>query len=431
MSAKFLTVGLKLWNESAGLSDEEVLDKIREFVVKTYKGDSLRRKNASKLKAYIVDINYTDQSPLPPRIARLGMSTKAPAKSDFITNGFSIYEKYMDSESLVDELVKYVARYYPNPGTRNSSFVRLKKAIADKYDDPTVLEFKLPLDMYDEVFKLNRVALSKKGSNCVVINNTDSVFANVIAGIKSDKIEELFPALILATGRRLTEITKHGSFEETDDPYTAIFTGQLKTDVTTPYEIPTMVPVNVVNKGLMNLRAILTDEPRLGTSYNSGRYVSDAFGLDLTSHDCRAIYATAMYQQRPPAFAKYNEAQYISKILGHQDTTSVPHYTCFKLNGLTTVRYMQPPSRPKQRPSKESVAKIAKQVRMPPKPKPAALVYPPIVHNSSSIAERRFVDNVNQLRLEGRRISQNNLRLLRSSPAVIKRMFAKNPGLRE
>ena len=442
MSAKFLTDGLQIWNSGVDLNDDELHDKIREYVRANHKVDR-QRSNMSKLKSYIIDIKYAGVANLPPRIKKLGMSQKV-FSNDFLENGFSVYKKYKDSDKLKDALIKYTSGYYPEPRSRNRQFITLKKAVAKEFKDPTVLDMMLPRHMYDQVFKIDKAALAEKGKNCVTIDNADSLFSRILNGIKSDKIEDLYPAILLATGRRLSEITKYGSFHKTDDHYVAVFEGQLKTDDNTPYAIPTMLPVTIVNTGLAKLRDILADDPKLATSFYVGRIIKAAFGIDVTAHSLRAMYAVAMYKMRDGQFKKFNESQYVSMILGHKDTDSVAHYTCYKLNGLTKVKYMEPPTRPTTRPSKSAVAQAAMKQPPPIPPKPAAVVpptpaapvvvepeYPPIIHNAGSTAERKLVANINQLRREGKRVSQNGLRLLKSSPAVIKRVFARNPGLQQ
>lgn len=73
--------------------------------------------------------------------------------------------------------------------------------------------------------------------------------------LESLNIYDLAVGLIAATGRRPCEIFSTGSFKATDNPYKAIFSGQLKKrGNAVPYEIFTLFPVDYIIKQLRRLR---------------------------------------------------------------------------------------------------------------------------------------------------------------------------------
>lgn len=395
MSAKFLNNGLALWRES--VNKQDLHDIMQAFVRTAYPNVSSQRPRMAKLKKHIISAEYTTKGKPPDiKITKLGMSPARKKPSKFIQGGFKVYETNKGSDNLKDKLIDYVVSTYTNPKTRNTSFINLKKAIADKYDDDKVIEFKLPRKMYDEVFAIDRDAVKAKGRDCITIDNTDKLFDKLLKGIKSNDINELLPAVLLATGRRLSEITSTAVFKPTDNQYVTSFTGQLKTDDSKPYDIPTMVNTTNINNALNKIRTELKANPQLGASGYVSNYITDIAGIQLSAHQLRAIYATAMYNKRPDEFKSYNEPVYVSMILGHKLMDTVPHYVCWTLNKLTKVQY-----------------EFASTLN----------------HNRNNRAEVRCVANIEAVIASGKRLTQAAVRKLGTSPAVFKRVMAQNPGL--
>jgi integrase len=396
MSTGFLTEGLELWKKSKKLSDAELHDAMQAYVREHYTNAPSQKSRMSKLKMYIKEMVYTNHNKrLDLRITKLGMKSTVKEPSTFILGGFKIYEANKDSDDLKDKLIEYTSNTFPNVKTRNTSFISLKKAIATKYSDKHVLDFKLPMNMYDEAFTIDKASVKAKSENCDVINNADKIFQKLLSKVKSDEVEGLLPAVLLATGRRLKEITQTGTFKPTDDEYVAIFSGQLKTDDSKPYKIPLMLPTTVINTALKKIRTTLESHPQYGTSSYASKYITMLFGTKISAHQLRAIYATAMYQHRGAKFESYSEPAYVSMILGHNNMDTVPHYVCWTINGLTKVQFG---------------------------------VISRINHNKQNKAEVKCVANIEKLTAEGSNITQNALRKLGSSPIVIKRVFKQNPG---
>lgn len=408
MSKTFLLKGLELWRANSKEDDETIGRLMTEYVAQNYTNAITAPSKMSALKKYIRKEVYGAKAP-PARLTQLGMVTRVkPDSSPFITNGIAIYNEFKNTDELKAKLIEYVTSWYDNRGTQISSLPRLKHAIMRHDPEAKLQGIILSRKTYDDERASKELAVAQKGKNCIEIMDTDALFSKVLAGITSNDQSKLYPALLLATGRRLNEINETATFTPTDyvadatagreNEYIAIFNGQLKTANPQPYEIPLMLPTNVVRNALMRLRAILRSYPQYATSHAVSNYIQAVTGLNISAHTLRSIYSVAMYNTRPEHFKLYNKSTFISAVLGHANASSVQYYDCYKLHNLTTTTYD---------------ADI-----------------PQLVYDASSRGEVNAITNINKLLAENKKITNNALRKMGSSPAVIKRVLDKNPQLR-
>jgi integrase len=398
MSKTFLLNGLELWRANSKENDDTIERVMSEYVAEQYTNVITQPSKMTALKKYIRKEMYDPKAP-PARLTRLGMVKKVKRDgSPFITGGITIYDEWKNTDELKAKIIEYVTTWYDNRGTQISSLPRLKHAIMRHDPEAKLNDIVLPRKIYDEEAQNKLIKVTQKGQTCTEINDTDALFSKVLAGITSNDQSKLYPALLLATGRRLNEINETGAFTETGDDYTAVFNGQLKTANPQPYEIPLMLPTAVVSNALIRLRMILRSYPQYATSHAVSNYIQAITGLNISAHNLRSIYAVAMYNTRPEHFKLYNKSTFISAVLGHANASTVQYYDCYKLHGLTTTTYYAD--------------------------------VPQLVYNASNRAEVNLIVNINKLLAEKKKITNNALRKLGSSPAIIKRVFDKNPQLR-
>jgi Telomere resolvase len=149
--------------------------------------------------------------------------------------------------------------------------------------------------------------------------------------LQSDAWADLVTGLALVTGRRLTEILKTGRFFP-KSLYTVIFDGQLKRrDLQiVPYEIPLLLPAEVVMAAWRKLRA-LEDTAEMEIEDVAFKYSKEASenatrhfaGLipqrsareNLHTHSFRAIYARIAVLWFCPV--PVSDLSYVNAILGH------------------------------------------------------------------------------------------------------------------
>ena len=135
-------------------------------------------------------------------------------------------------------------------------------------------------------------------------------------------------ALLLLTGRRVTEVLKTGEFMAGDKKRTLQFCGQLKQSDSAddaPYTIPVLADPALVLSAIDYLRTVADcseiDNQKVNARYS--KYVNaavadlfaDAKGGRLMPKDLRAIYATAAYAWYAPVTVSLNA--YVARILGH------------------------------------------------------------------------------------------------------------------
>lgn len=164
--------------------------------------------------------------------------------------------------------------------------------------------------------------------------------------IGEDRWPEACAALIMATGRRPTEIMKTGHFRVAPGPSQAmlLFSGQLKKrgGHASEYVIPSLVvsaqacvdkhlalrPARQANAHLSNEQVISLVSKAVNNVWTRNRSLLAHYGGQLTSETIRGAYATTCWRVVPGA-QELPEAMYMSKILGHANTdysTAVAHY---------------------------------------------------------------------------------------------------------
>lgn len=398
MSKNFLLKGLALWDANASVSDHEIYDIMYRYVTGHYPNMKTAPSKLTALKRRIKTERFADTQP-PARLTQLGLNPDRGQPSQFIADGLALYDKFKDSpDELVNALRDHVMNTYDKTQTQINQMSFLKREIRKAHPAADLSKVFLTQAVYQIGKDQQHDRAKVRAEQVQTINNADDVFSSVLDGITSDNVNEIYPAILLATGRRLNEINRSATFREyKDDEYTVRFTGQLKTSAVKSYDIPLMLPASVINDALTRLRSIIASYPQYKTSSRVSAYVRQAFGQKLSAKDLRAIYAVAMYDTRPTKYKRWNKQRYISSILGHVDMATTAHYDIYHLNGLTKTRYGVVPK---------------------------ALVY-----NNTSRGETKVVDNINKLRAAGDPVTVNALRRMGSSPAVIKRVFAQNPEL--
>jgi Telomere resolvase len=176
--------------------------------------------------------------------------------------------------------------------------------------------------------------------------------------LTSDRWYELVTGLAIATGRRLTEILKTARFFP-QGLYTVTFDGQLKRkDLhVAPYEIPTLVPAELVIAAWRRLRTLVDttalDNEQVAAKYNKDAsqcadlqfagFIPQKSGKEnLHTHALRACYARIAVHWFAPV--QVLDVTYVAAILGHyytrdekeqRDAATTEHYFDYAINDGT------------------------------------------------------------------------------------------------
>ena len=207
--------------------------------------------------------------------------------------------------------------------------------------------------------KMARANLNAKHNQSVVVNG-DALYEWVkttLCNHATIDLYELILALLVATGRRTTEVCNGKSrFQGTEEGcHFARFSGQIKLrkqlveEEDEPYVIPLMVPQSVVSDALVRLRQQQPDDihawthARVSSRYQSGlgqylqrsRLKSFIQGK-ITVHSLRSVYAlmVAKLFTTPPHLSTVAVAQ---RVCGHRFVSSALAYTAVNVNMVHNV----------------------------------------------------------------------------------------------
>jgi hypothetical protein len=186
-----------------------------------------------------------------------------------------------------------------------------------------------------------------------LLDDPDAIVQRAASLLQSQRWEDITVGLAAVTGRRLTELLKTAVFHPMS-PYTVQFEGQLKqkAELLAPYEIPTLLPADLVIEASLKLRSTL-DCSQLSNTEVERRYGPIArqaadrhFGGlvpkrtgredNLFVHLFRGVYGTiAIYHFCPSVI---HDLTYRATIDGHYwlDRAENPQ---MKLNYQSTLHY--------------------------------------------------------------------------------------------
>jgi len=166
-----------------------------------------------------------------------------------------------------------------------------------------------------------------------MIYQPDEIVIRIERLLQSNYWEEVAAGLCVGTGRRISEVLKHGMVRE-GSLYSVWFSGQRKSERLGSYEIPTLVASAVVVSAWGRLRTLRdfsgVEDSRLSSSHGPtvkaviGRVFADLVEVpegraELYTHMVRAVYPRlAMFFFLP---ARVNETAYAAAVLGHSTTS--------------------------------------------------------------------------------------------------------------
>lgn len=254
----------------------------------------------------------------------------------FIEQGGKLFLKHIDDDNVHQIILDFTAKKYDKLNTQASALGKLKRSIVDDFypDTPAsklpskVVKIQLSKDEYDKVNKANTEKFEKRASNCIAIYNWKAWTDGILKGLKSDNIGELYTALLLATGRRSTEIIETAKFAKLKNANHATFTGNLKSDGAMKYKIPLLAPLVTVNSALAKFRDEMKKTPHDNKGLNK-MVISITGRKDFTSHTLRSIYASIASEKFKQKRQLSNV--YIGKILGHANSGTASRYQCVNL----------------------------------------------------------------------------------------------------
>lgn len=250
----------------------------------------------------------------------------------FIQNVLKNYPEELDTESIVD--------YYTNKKNirngkpiANSSKVNqisvLKKVLKNIKDLPELSKLSLPDEIWKPVKKAQIAQRVANHNDVLRIPNATEFIKKTLEGLNSKLFHELYPALLLASGRRPTEIYMM-NIRKGRTPRTIIFKGQLKKRLERgKYEIPLLVDVEVFRKALKNFQRLFPEvkvnnmtPEEIAKAYSKRNAdtlldFSKEYGIKLKASDFRRIYVAESYRRSNNVDGNRSFNSWIMEFLGH------------------------------------------------------------------------------------------------------------------
>lgn len=263
--------------------------------------------------------------------------------SQYIEQGLKIYTDHKNDKNLGRMIIKFTRVYHKDlkPSTMLSALSKLKRRIIDDYNDNSIQIIKFPKKEYQAVNLERDKNLQDRANEGIEIDNGQMFMAAVLSRFDMQRtFANLFPALALATGRRVSELLFSASLTPVaENEYAAMFSGQLKkgSSPSVSYEIPLLARYSVVNKALEDIQSMAASHPQYTHATTLGGYVkkvTDGLASEpLHVHSLRGIYGTLAYQINKP---KSSVNAYFAKVLGHADLTTSVSYNIYKIHGDLT-----------------------------------------------------------------------------------------------
>lgn len=178
--------------------------------------------------------------------------------------------------------------------------------------------------------------------NKMELNGNDTIAT--LHNLESSRGWNVLAALVLATGRRLSEIIKFGTFEPWGD-YAIRFSGQLKSGLNKKqsYIFPTLAKSEYIIKRINRLREVWDDQKLTAdeideqiSGWLNAKTVKKIYGPGMTVRKLRGAYAMLADRiYNPDSDPKDEERlkRYIATILG-DETRNAPYYMRFNITNF-------------------------------------------------------------------------------------------------
>lgn len=256
----------------------------------------------------------------------------------FIQNVIKLYPDEFDANSIIEYYNNKISLRTGKPITNGSKVNQisvLKKNLKQIKNIPELVHLRVDKSIENDV-KTNQIKqLEKKHMNQLVIPTASQFIKNTLEGLHSKRIEDLYPALLLASGRRPTELYLMKSFRKGNKDNEIIFKDQLKkrNDETMKYTIQLLVDVKTFRKALKNFHKLVDvdslSSEEIYKKYSKQNadimlYFSAMNEIKLKASDMRRIYVAELYRRTDK---KISFNYFVMKFLGHSDMNSSLNYT--------------------------------------------------------------------------------------------------------
>lgn len=292
-------------------------------------------------------------------------------RKELIDSLIAIKTNYDQNTYTADETLRLMEELYPHPKSKATKMSLFKKELMiltkiPGYDNgyqynmasrkngdfPELLpkelnKLVLTKRQYKVIEKAHIKSLKAKMDNMIEIPDAKKFKKAILRGLKGDTYDELFPALLLASGRRTAELFLfRTTFKRGSNTHSAIFTGQVKGEKDN-YEIPLLVSYRVFKTAFRKFRKLIGDNITNNTQLIQELYHKQNERIfrnltkkyfKLTPHTFRAVYVAYAYHQARIVDNSTTKSLngYAFDILGHSNLNNNQTYATIRLleNGV-------------------------------------------------------------------------------------------------
>lgn len=203
-----------------------------------------------------------------------------------------------------------------------------KKYLKDIKDIPELSLLKLPDTITKEVKDHQLLRRDLQHANQLIVNDSANFINKTLKGLESKLFAKLYPALLLASGRRPTELYML-KFRKGPEDNEIVFSGQLKKRMESKkYTVPLLVKTNVFRKAIKNFQQLFPEvkinnmtPDQIAKMYSKQNAdalltVSKEAGIKLKASDFRRIYVAESYMRLEDDTKSFN--LWIKEFLGHE-----------------------------------------------------------------------------------------------------------------
>ncbi|MGH2478126.1 MAG: protelomerase family protein [Ktedonobacteraceae bacterium] len=166
------------------------------------------------------------------------------------------------------------------PHTQSRKIVRTS-ALPAQTIEWTLQYMNLGDEKWTEINRPSGPALADRLEHQILLQDPDRIVVQANALLVSDRWQDLAAGIVMATGRRATEILKTARFERAT-AYSVLFHGQIKHKLTNSFEIPTLCEAGKVVDAMERLRDVLDTEEM--TEHEVSNAFHRALGKSVKQH---------------------------------------------------------------------------------------------------------------------------------------------------
>lgn len=241
--------------------------------------------------------------------------------------------------------VKRVVEYFQNKknvrngkpisdGSKVSQISTFKKVLMKIKDTPRLKELKMPLVMMNQVNQVREEHRNIRNAKTITLKSRD--VKKILTGLKSKEFNKLYPALLLASGRKPTDlytmVVQQG--DERNSIHVKSLIKRRSNGCEIEYSVPLLSTFVAFTKAIKNFRALFPELSEMNAGQIARKFskmnanamleLSGDLKQKLTSADMRIIYVNRLYERSDKSV---NYKNWVQEFLNNDTIDTVLNYS--------------------------------------------------------------------------------------------------------